>query len=79
MKTTDEIVADIPDACDFFTFDVMNGFMQIKLIEASSFRKAFNTLIGKYCWPRLLFRISCVPEVYQCIMNQMLEGLPGYR
>lgn len=77
MKTIDEIAAEIPGTTVFSTLDAKNGFMQIKLDEASSLLTTFNTPIGRYRWLRLPFGVSCAPEVYQRIMDNMLEGISG--
>lgn len=77
MKTIDEIAAEIPGATVFSTLDAKNGFMQIQLDEASSFLTTFNTPMGRYRWLRLPFGVSCAPEVYQRIMDQMLAGIDG--
>ena len=52
-------------------------FLQSKLIEESSYLTTFNTPIGRYRWLRLPFGISSASEVYQRIMDEMLEGIPG--
>lgn len=77
MKTVEDIVAEIPGATVFSTLDARRGFLQIKLDEASSFLTTFNTPIGMFCWLRLPFGVSCAPEVYQRIMDKMLEGIDG--
>ena len=77
MKTVEEIAAEVPGATIFSTLDAKNGFMQIKLDEASSFLTTFNTPVGRYRWLRLPFGVSCAPEVYQRIMDNMLEGIQG--
>ena len=42
-----------------------------------SYLTTFNTPIGRFPWLRLPFGIKCSPEIYQCIMDQMLEGIDG--
>ena len=37
----------------------------------------FNTRIGRFRWLRLPFGIKCAPEIYQRIMDQMLENIQG--
>lgn len=77
MKTIEEIVAEIPGCTLFSTLDAKSGFLQIELDESSSFLTTFNTPIGRFRWLRLPFGISCAPEVYQRIMDHMLEGIRG--
>ena len=77
MKTIEQIVSEIPKAKVFTTLDAKSGFLQIKLTQESSFLTTFNTPIGRYRWLRLPFGISCAPEVFQRIMDEMLEGITG--
>ena len=51
--------------------------MQIKLDEASSLLSTFNTPIGRYKWQRLPFGLKYAPEIFQRMMDQMLEGIEG--
>lgn len=67
----------IPNAKVFSVLDAKSGFLQIKLEEPSSYLTTFNTPIGRYRWLRLPFGIKCAPEIYQRIMDQMLEGIAG--
>lgn len=77
MRTVEEIVAEIPDAKIFSILDAKSGFHQIKLDEESSLLTTFNTPIGRYRWLRLPFGLKCAPEIFQRIMDQMLEGIEG--
>lgn len=49
----------------------------MELDEESSFLTTFNTPVGSYRWLILPFGISCAPEVYQRILDNMLEGIRG--
>lgn len=77
MKTIDEVITSIPGAKVFTVLDAKNGFLQIKLDQKSSYLTTFNTPIGRYRWLRLPFGIKSAPEIYQRIMDQMLEGVEG--
>lgn len=77
MKTVEDIVSNIPNACVFSKLDAKSGFLQIKLNEKSSYLTTFNTPIGRYRWLRLPFGIKSAPEIFQHIMDQMLEGIEG--
>ena len=77
MKTIDEIITEIPDAKVFSVLDAKSGLLQIRLDTQSSFLTTFNTPIGRYRWLRLPFGIHCASEIYQRIMDQMLEGVNG--
>ncbi|KAJ8366207.1 hypothetical protein SKAU_G00150380 [Synaphobranchus kaupii] len=77
MRTTEEVVSTMPDAKVFSVLDAKSGFLQIELDEASSFLTTFNTPIGRFRWLRLPFGVKCAPEIFQRIIDQMLEGISG--
>ncbi|XP_013396158.1 uncharacterized protein K02A2.6-like [Lingula anatina] len=77
LTTIEEVVASIPKATVFSVLDATQGFLQIQLDEQSSFLTTFNTPIGRYRWLRLPFGIKSAPEIFQRIMDEMLEGIEG--
>ena len=77
MKLIEEVVAEMPDAKVFSKLDAKSGFLQIELDKASSLLTTFNTPIGRYRWLRLPFGLKCAPEIFQRIMDEMLEGIEG--
>uniref|UniRef100_A0A8C5PPV9 Gypsy retrotransposon integrase-like protein 1 n=1 Tax=Leptobrachium leishanense TaxID=445787 RepID=A0A8C5PPV9_9ANUR len=77
MRTIEEVVSAIPGAKVFSVLDAKSGFLQIELDEASSFLTTFNTPIGRFRWLRLPFGLKCAPEIFQRIMDEMLEGISG--
>lgn len=77
MRTVEEVVASMPGAQIFSVLDAKSGFLQIELDEESSVLTTFNTPIGRFRWLRLPFGIKCAPEIYQRIMDGMLEGITG--
>ena len=79
IPTVEEVVASMPGAKMFSKIDVKSEFLQIKLDYASSLLTTFNTPIGKYRWVRLTFGIKSAPEIYQRIMDEMLEDIDGAR
>lgn len=75
--TIEEVVAEIPDAKVFSILDAKSGFHKIRLDEESSLLTTFNTPVGRYRWLRLPFGLKCAPEIFQRIMDQMIEGIQG--
>ena len=73
----EDIVASIPDAKVFTVIDAKSAFLQIKIDYESSLLTTFNTPVGRYRWLRLSFGIKSAPEIYQRIMDAMLEDIPG--
>lgn len=79
IPTVEEVVSGMPGAKVFSVLDAKSGFLQIKLDYESSLLTTFNTPVGRYRWLRLPFGIRSAPEIYQRIMDTMLEGIPGCR
>lgn len=77
MCTTEEVISTIPGAAVFSVLDAKSGFLQIELDEASSILPTFNTPIRRFRWLRLPFGTKYAPEIFQRIMDQMLEGING--
>ena len=77
MKSIDDVIASIPDANVFSVLDAKSGFLQIKLDTQSSYLTTFNTPLGRYRWLRLPFGVKSAPEIYQRIMDEMLDGIQG--
>ena len=79
IPTVEDILAEIPNAKVFSVLDAKSGYLQIKLDYESSMLTMFNTPIGRYRWLRLPFGIKSAPEIYQRLMDMMLEGIEGAR
>lgn len=77
MHTIEEVISTMPVATVSSVLDAKSGFLQIELDEASSLLLTFNTPIGRFRWLRLPFGIKCAPEIFQLIIDQMLEGISG--
>ena len=75
MRTIEDVISTILGAKEFFKVDAKSGFLQIKLDEASLLLTTFSTPLSRYRWLRLPFGIKCAPEIFQRIMDQMLEGI----
>lgn len=61
----------------FTKADCKEGFLQCKLDQESSYLTTFQTPWGRFRWERMPFGISPAPEIFQCHLDQNLEGLPG--
>ena len=57
VTTTEEVVADMPQAKVFSVLDATSGYWQVKLDEASSKLCTFNTPFRRYRFTRLPFGI----------------------
>ena len=77
MRTVDDVIKEIGGATVFSKLDAKSGFLQIKLDNQSSKLTTFNTPLGRYKWLRLPFGLKCSPEIFQRIMDDMLQGING--
>ena len=86
LPKVDEILAQLSGATVFSKVDANSGFWQIPFAEKSQllttfitpFRcTTFITPFGRYCFQKMPFGISSVPEHFQKRMTQMLSGLDG--
>lgn len=77
LKTLEEIAANIINSKWFTLLDCKKGFWQIRVTERTSKYLTFATPWGRYICKRLPFGLASAPEVFQQIMNKILEYLPG--
>ena len=77
LSSVDHVLAQLSGATVFTKLDANAGFWQIKLSEASSIYTTFITPFGRYCFKRLPFGITSVPEFFQKTMSAILANLDG--
>lgn len=77
LPTIEEMLPELHAAKIFSVCDAKDGYLQVRLDEASSDLTTFWTPFGRYKWLRLPFGISSAPEEYQRRLHELLEGLPG--
>ena len=63
----------------FSKLDVKWAYHQIKLDPESRDITTFATHEGLFRHKRLMFGVSCAPEMYQRTMQRTLEGCKGVR
>ncbi|KAL9979645.1 hypothetical protein ACROYT_G017335 [Oculina patagonica] len=79
LPLVEDITASCAGATLFSTLDAEKAFYQIQLDEESSKLLTFNTPFGRYRYLRMPMGIKSAPEVYQCRMEQVFEGLTGVK
>ena len=79
MPTLDDVLHEMTGANIFSKLDLAQSFHQIELAEASRGITTFVTHTGLYRYKRLMFGISCAPEMHQRVIQQVLEGCDGVR
>ena len=77
IPKVDETLAQLAGAMVFSKLDANGGFWQIPLSKESRLRTTFVSPTGCYCFDKLPFGISSAPELFQNMMNRILEGLAG--
>ena len=77
LPNIDDTLAQLTGARKFTKLDANSGFWQIPLAKTSRLLTTFIKPVGRFCFNKLLFGISCAPELFQKRMSTMLEGLQG--
>ena len=77
LPTIEDVATRLYGAKVFTVLDVRSGFWHVVLDEPSSFLTTFHTPFGRYRWNRMPFGICSAPEVFQCRMHEVIEGLAG--
>lgn len=77
LPTIDDVLPMLNNVKVFTKADCKEGFLQCELDEESSYLTTFQTPWGRFRWKRMPFGISPAPEIFQCHLDQNLEGLPG--
>ena len=79
MPTLDDVLQEMVGANIFSKLDLAQSFHQIELDEPSRSIATFVTQKGLYRYKRLMFGVSCAPEMHQRVIQQALEGCEGVR
>lgn len=67
----------MPNAKIFSVLDANSGYWQIRLDHDSAKLCTFNTPYGKYMFKRLPFGLSSSQDIFQRVMTEMFEDIPG--
>ena len=79
ITTVDEILHDLNGSTVFTNLDIKWAFHQVELSEESRPITTFVTHKGLFRYKKLMFGISCAPEMYQRVIQQALEGCEDVR
>ncbi|XP_055685270.1 uncharacterized protein K02A2.6-like [Lutzomyia longipalpis] len=77
LRGIEEIAARVAGSTKFTLLDCTKGFWQIKLTPRTTRILTFSTPWGRYSCKRLPFGLASAPEVYQCLMMQLLGDMPN--
>ncbi|KAL0901956.1 hypothetical protein ABMA27_007099 [Loxostege sticticalis] len=77
LPCMDNLLPKIKKAQYFSKLDIKNAFHQVEIHPDSRHLTTFITSKGLYRYKRLMFGITCAPELFQKILEEMLSGLEG--
>ena len=79
LPNIEETLEEMNGAKIYSKMDLFQGFHQIELADESREITTFVTNDAIYRYKRLMFGISCAPEIYQRIIQQVIHDIPGCR
>ena len=74
LPTLEDVIHKLSGATVFTTLDASSGYWAVPLHAESRLLTTFITPMGRYCFKRLPFGISCASEIFQRVMNDLLKG-----
>ncbi|XP_049886625.1 uncharacterized protein K02A2.6-like [Pectinophora gossypiella] len=77
LPTMDKLLPKMKNAKVFTKLDIKDAFHQIEIHPASRHITTFITNKGLFRYKRLMFGISCAPEIFQKTLEHMLLGCEG--
>lgn len=77
MPTMDKLAAKMSGARFFTKLDIKKAFLHVELEDESRDMTTFMTSKGPMRFTRLAFGVTCAPEAFQKIMEDLLRGCKG--
>ena len=77
IPTTEEVLQDLNQSTVFSKLDIKMAYHQLEIDDESREITTFMTHKGMYRYKRLMFGVSCAPEMYNKIISQTLSDLQG--
>ena len=77
LPTIEDVTSKLQGCKVFSTLDATSGYHQLALDENSAKLTTFMTLFDRFMLKRLPFGITSASEIFQRIMNEIIEGIPG--
>ena len=75
IPSIEEIFDTLEGSEYFTTIDMSRGFYQLPMAEESQDYTAFSTPFGSFKWLRMPMGLTCSPNTFQSLMEQVLVGL----
>ncbi|XP_055542980.1 uncharacterized protein K02A2.6-like [Wyeomyia smithii] len=77
LPLVDELLGSVDGATVFSKIDVKDAYHQLEISQQSRPITTFIMKTGLYRYKRLMFGVSCAPEIFQKTMETVLVGLKG--
>ena len=77
LPTAEDIFATLAGGNKFTKIDLSQAYAQVKVSETSRRYLTINTVKGIYEINRLPYGVKTAPHIFQSIMDQILQGIPG--
>ena len=77
IPTIEDVMQDFNKSTIFSKLDIKWAYHQIELSASSRKITVFSTHRGLYQYRRLFFGVSCAPEMYQKVVQQLLQSCEG--
>lgn len=77
LPTPEEIFASLAGGKWFTVLDLSGAYQQLRVHSDYQKFLTINTHIGMFQFTRLTYGISAAPAIFQCVMDQLLAGLPN--
>ncbi|XP_055527961.1 uncharacterized protein K02A2.6-like [Wyeomyia smithii] len=77
LPVIEEMLASVNGAVKFSKLDVKDAYHQVELSGNSRVITTFLIKYGLFRYKRLMFGVSCAPELFQKVMETIIAGLEG--
>ncbi|CAK1604000.1 unnamed protein product [Parnassius mnemosyne] len=77
LPTMNELLPKFKKAKYFSRLDINNAFYQLEIDKDSRYITTFSTSRGLFRYKRLMFGVSCAPEMFQKVLEKLLLGCEG--
>ena len=76
LPRIEDLFASLSGGKTFSKLDLAHAYQQVPLDDDSRKYTTMNTHKGLYCYNRLPFGVSSAPSIFQCTIENVLQGLP---
>jgi RNase H-like domain found in reverse transcriptase/Reverse transcriptase (RNA-dependent DNA polymerase)/Integrase zinc binding domain/Integrase core domain len=76
LPRIDDVLASLAGCSVFCVIDLEGAYQQLEMAADSRKYVTINTHKGLFEFQRLPFGVSTAPAIFQCVMDQILQGIP---